>query len=449
MVTTANVEDPLDADYSSSSLPSLWPDAPAGLDATEWSERWQARRAELVSSLAATVYGATPLGGGLRSSTLISEEQSFQGAAVRREYELIVEGPRGNHAIDLLLHLPSDAPGPMPVFLGLNFNGNQATTAEPGLRPSSARRSAAVVERESGAEAVRVVETGVDGVAPIGADREMWPAREVVERGYGLATAHHAQIEEDRPLDRSPGIGSLFGDGASWGVIGMWAWGMSRMLDALELIPEVDHNAVISLGHSRLGKTALWAAAQDERFVAAISNDSGCAGASLFRHRGGESLASITTVFPHWFTSALSEFAGREAELPVDQHQLLAAIAPRPVHVASASDDAWADPRGEFLAAVHASRLFETFGARNLFHQDTPAGIDIPPSKAVLVPSPAPGLTIGDRLSYHLRSGPHRMCAEDWAHFLDFADRVAVENKDSASSNSGCPPTRSPSSILP
>lgn len=425
MVIDTLAEDPLDLAYSRSTLPSLWSDAPTGSTAEQWAQAWRRRRTQLVDALGATVYGVTPAGGGLRSSTLISECAALGGTALRREYELTVEGPRGTHTFDLLLHLPAGVRGPVPVFLGLNFNGNQATTSEPGLRVDTARRSEAVVEHEPGGRGVRVIDRVVlDANAPIGSDAEMWPAREIVKRGYGLATAHNSQIEEDRPFDRAPGVGSLFGDDAGWGVVGMWAWGLSRALDALELAPDVDAHAVIGVGHSRLGKAALWAAAQDERFVAAVSNDSGCAGASLFRHPGGESLASITEVFPHWFISTLRDYAGREAELPVDQHQLLASIAPRAVHVASATEDRWADPRGEFLAVVHSSRLFQSFGARALLPGDASPGMDVCPSTAVRIPTPDPGTSVGDRLSYHLRAGSHRMVAEDWAHFLDFADRI-------------------------
>jgi hypothetical protein len=429
--------DPVDLAYSTTTLPSLWPDAPTASgrerrpeqSPEQWPEQWPAqwrhRRAELVAALATTIYGATPAGGGLRSSKLISQTSAFEGRATRSEYELTVEGPNGTHAFDVLLHLPSEASHPVPVFLGLNFDGNQATTPEPGLRLAPAQRSEAVVEPDRNGRGVRVVgRRAVDATAPIGSDADMWPVREIVERGYGLATAHNSRIEEDRPFERAPGVGVLFEADSSWGVVGMWAWGMSRMLDALELIPGADEHAVIAIGHSRLGKAALWAAAQDERFIAAVSNDSGCAGASLFRHLGGESLASITRVFPHWFAPALSEYAGREDDLPVDQHQLLAAIAPRAVHVGSATHDQWADPRGEFLAVVHASRLFESFGAQALL-PDAPAGdVDIPPSLAVEVPMQPPGTAVGDRLSYHLRAGTHRMVAEDWAHYLRFADHV-------------------------
>jgi len=168
---------------------------------------------------------------------------------------------------------------------------------------------------------------------------------------------------------------------------------------------------VIAIGHSRLGKAALWAAAQDSRFAAAIANNSGAVGAALSRRQFGETVKTITAIFPHWFSPKLKDFAEREDQLPVDQHQLIALMAPRPVYIASASEDRWADPRGEFLATAEASRVYALFGI------DTDAFSQMPePNEAISGP-----------VSYHLRKGKHDILAFDWQHYLDFADcHVAV-----------------------
>lgn len=216
-------------------------------------------------------------------------------------------------------------------------------------------------------------------------DRDQWPRERVTERGYGLASAVYTDIRPDADDGRPRAEDE-------WGAIGQWAWALSRLLDRLAADPRVDASRVVAIGHSRLGKVALWAAAQDERFAMAISNNSGCGGAALSRRDVGESVEAITRTFPHWFCPRFSGYAGREAELPVDQHELIAAIAPRPVVVGSAAEDTWADPEGERLGAELAAPVFRLLDAE-------------PPA-------------------YHLREGGHALRVDDWERYLDFADRL-------------------------
>ena len=184
-------------------------------------------------------------------------------------------------------------------------------------------------------------------------------------------------------------------------------WGAMRALDYLETDEDVDHTKVAVMGHSKLGKATLWAAAQDERFALAISAQSGCAGAALWRRRSGETLAKMVTRFPYWLCRNAWKFINMEDDLPVDQHMLLALIAPRPVYVASGIDDKWADPRGEYLSAYHASPVYRLLGKTGL------TSPDLPPLGEAIIES---------QVGYHVREGGHSMETYDWQRFLDFAD---------------------------
>ena len=368
-------------------------------------EEWQRRRAEILELFRTHVYGRSPgAPGSLRSELLESEPAALGGRAVREQVRLRF-GERGTPRLDLLIYRPAAMDGPVPAFLGLDFYGNHSVHADPGILlsdqwmpndPGHCIEDHRATERSRGASASR------------------WPVETIVERGYALAVAYCGDLDPDYDDGFQNGVHPLFyregqsqPDPDQWGAIGAWAWGLCRILDFLESHSAIDHRRVAVIGHSRLGKTALWAAAQDERFALAISNQSGCGGAALSRRRLGETVEAITATFPHWFARNFERYANREDALPVDQHMLLSLVAPRPLYVASATLDLWSDPRGEFLAAKAAEPVYQLLGAGGLDADRMPE-IDQP---------------TGDVLAYHVRSGGHDLSRWDWLQYLVFADR--------------------------
>jgi hypothetical protein len=327
------------------------------------------------------MYGRTPTGQvAVRHETLSTDPAALDGRSTRVQVRLTFgEGPAAV-ATTLLVHLPNAADAPTPVFLALNFRGNDA------------------------------VEHG-DPTA--GALAEPWPLARLVERGYAVATARYEDLDPDVD-DFTNGVHPLFYAAGQrqpapdeWGALGGWAWGLSRALDYLRTEPRIDGDRVIVAGHSRLGKAALWAAAQDERFAMAVSNNSGCGGVALSRRRVGETVEAITSRFPHWFCGRFAAYAGREQDLPIDQHLLVALVAPRPVCIASGEEDLWADPYGEFLGGRYATPVYELFGVDGLAATAMPA-----------VSEP-----VRSRVGYHVRPGGHGLTAYDWERFADAADR--------------------------
>lgn len=374
--------------------------------AQQWREQ---RRPQLLKLFTEQYYGKAPPAPETVDYQVISvKEDALGGKAVRKEIAVtLVESPEPV-VMTILLYLPKGAEK-VPVFWGLNFQGNHSVAHDPEiqLNPNWMRsRPGGVVVDHRSTEKSR-------GVAA-----SRWPVELIVSRGYGLATAYYGDIDPDFDDGFQNGVhGGFYPNGQrpapdEWGSIAAWAWGLSRGLDVLQQEPGVDGSQVAVIGHSRLGKTALWAGASDPRFAMVISNNSGCGGAALNCRQFGETLELLFYVRPHWFCGNLMKYNGRELEVPVDMHELISLIAPRPVYVASASEDLGADPKGEFLSAKYADPVYRLLGTDGF--GGTAAPEEMPP-----VDQPLKTGTIG----YHNRAGKHDITEYDWSQYLDFADR--------------------------
>ncbi len=334
--------------------------------------------------------------------------RALNGMAIRKEVRLEL-GASGNEIVATMLFTLPIADQPAPCFVGYNFNGNHTTTDDPRVTipPGWVHNN-----EKTGAKNNRASQSGR------GAASGRWPYEEIINGGYGVCTIHYGDIDPDFDDGFQNGIHPRFyAEGQfeptqrQWGSIGAWAWGLSRAVDYFETDPSIDSKRVAVIGHSRLGKTALWAGASDCRFALVISNNSGCGGAALHRRKFGETVKVINQNFPHWFCDQFGEYNDNENELPVDQHMLIASIAPRPVYVASATRDLWADPKGEFLSLAHADSVYELYGNDPLPRE---------------MPAPNSPLMLG-QLGYHLRSGQHDITLYDWQQYIEFANRHLKE----------------------
>jgi len=315
-----------------------------------------------------------------------STREIFGGKAILRQARLHFRHGDRSAAFDVLVAIPAKAKSPVPVLIGLNFWGNHTTDAEPSIRiPAPV---SGMEQKERGAFARR------------------WNLEDLIDRGYAVATAFRGEIVPESQTHFAEGLLSLFPENTGdhqMGAIGAWAWSLSRILDYAASIPEIDARRATVFGHSRLGKSALWAAAQDPRFSAVFANNSGCMGAALSRREFGETVAIITSNFPYWFSPKLATYADRENELPVDQHQLLALIAPRPLHLGTAKEDTWGDPQGEFLALREASKIYSLYGMTAGLPPRMPAADAVP---------------VGTAVRFHQREGKHDLLPADWSAYL-------------------------------
>ncbi|NHF61419.1 alpha/beta hydrolase [Flavobacteriaceae bacterium TP-CH-4] len=368
------------------------------------AEQWEdKRRPELLRFFEEEVYGRVPGNLDAFSFKLLEQDDSaVNGKARRKQVAITLEKNKRSLNFNLLLYLPKGSPS-APVFLGYNFHGNHTVTHDPKVLITDAwneNNEALEISNNKATEASR------------GKRTNRWAIEKMIDAGFGLATIYYGEVDPDKN-DFTDGLHALFykegqerPETNEWGSIAAWAFGLRCAMDYLE--NDGDISKVVIFGHSRLGKAALWAGATDNRFAGVISNDSGCGGAALSKRQFGETVGRINHSFPHWFADAFEQYNGKEEQLPADQHQLLALIAPRPLYVASAVEDQWADPKGEFLAAYYASTIYGLYGKAGITTDELPA-VDRP---------------IQNTLAYHIRSGGHDVMDYDWEQYISWAKKL-------------------------
>lgn len=402
---------PAGFNYDESKVPSytlpellICEDGSKVVTADDWSNK---RRAEVYDLVQDFVYGKLPVWQPvLRIRERSRNNNAVDGRAIRRELTVFFTANDLGPRMELLIYTPKSATGPVPGFIGYNFHGNHSIDdddsillTEQWVRNDSKRGNMAHKATEKSR----------------GVSQSRWPIKMIMERGYSLTTLYCGDIDPDVDDGFLNGIHAVCEERVegqprskqAGGTISAWSWGLSRALDVLTLDPLVDGDQVAVFGHSRLGKTSLWAGASDQRFAMVISNNSGCGGAALSRRAFGETVKRINTSFPHWFCRQFRDYNDNEAACPVDQHMLLALVAPRPVYVASAEGDRWADPQGEFLSLLHASPVYRLFELEGIT-KDTLPPVDQP---------------IHTDVGYHIRTGGHDVKDFDWLQYLKFADR--------------------------
>ena len=362
-------------------------------DAATWKTQ---RRAEVLKLYHDEIYGRVPATAPKANFEVIESGTSVLDGAATRKHVVVrfgdqPDGPKAN----VVIYVPAKARGPVPVLFQLVFFGGLPSAVPPPAPPVAANAA-----------------TKTGGPRP----SETGPVAEVIARGYAYATVRYTEFEGDRADTNLTGVrrlalvaGQEKPAAGEWGTVAAWAWGASRVMDYFETDRALDAKRVGLIGHSRLGKTVLWASASDPRFAVVFSSCSGEMGASLARRDYGESVDDMAANFPWQFTGAFQKYAGRWNDLPVDAHLLIALSAPRPVFITGGTQDQWADPHGEFLAQVAAGPVYRLLGAKDLGTEKLPP-LDTP-------------LVAGD-LGFHYHTGGHTITASDWQAFLTFAGRT-------------------------
>ena len=400
---SARAQNPVGTNYDESKVSSYTLPDPLTFEngtRVRTAKDWQPRRAEILSLFEENIFGRSPKApSSINYKLFDTDKNALSGKATRKQVTIYFSSRRDGPKEDVLIYIPNSAKKPVPMILSLNFSGNQAVIDDPGVKLATVWNRT-THQPETAKQDAR------------GTDKN-FEVENVLDRSYGFATIYYQDIEPDFDGGISHGIRPLFYESGQtqpapddWGAIGAWSYGLSRAMDYLEKDKDVDSKRVAVMGHSRLGKTVLWAGAQDQRFAMVLASCPGEGGASLARRNYGETIRNLTDRFPFWFAANLKKYADNPGRLPVDMHELIALSAPRPVYVTGAENDKWADPKGEFLALVAAGPVYQLLGASGL-------GAD---------QMPALNQPIQHTLAFHYRTGVHEVTYFDWEQFLNFAD---------------------------
>jgi hypothetical protein len=373
-------------------------------DKVTTKEQWfTKRRPELKTLIQHYMYGYFPEAPKKVTAVVEREDKNyFRGKATKREVT-ITFGAEAMPKIRLLLVIPNARKKPAPVFVGMNFSGNHSLVKDPSV-PLTTHW---IYPNRVGVKNNRATEESR------GTQIDVWALEQSIDRGYAVATFYSGDIKPDHPEWTDGVHKQFFKEGQTkpepreWHTIAAWAWGISRAIDYLVTDPDLDKTKIAVVGHSRLGKTALLAAAFDDRIALAIPLQAGCGGTAPSRGKVGESVKRINTSFPHWFNGEFKKFNDAPEKLPFDQNCLLALVAPRPVLFANAVEDSWANPAGQFEVMQAADGVYRLLGTDGLAAKKMP-------ENNVLVDS---------TLGYYIRPGTHSMTKGDWKVFLDFADK--------------------------
>lgn len=338
---------------------------------------WESiRRPEILRLFEENVYGKIPTDFDDVTFKEVTESQNpFPEKAILKEVDITVSRNGNSHTMRLNVFIPKSGKGPFPVFMLINHR-----LKDPGGK---------------------LFEDGY------------WSVSELIDRGYATASFNAETVGPDDKVRFAEGvIGKLYPEQLSQSdgmrTLGAWAWGAMRAMDYFVHEPSIDEKRAILVGHSRSGKAALWASANDTRWAVTISNESGCGGAALSKRKFGETVQVINTTFPHWFNDNFKAFNGKEELLPLDQHMMVSLVAPRAIYFASAREDRWSDPKGEYLSMQLGSRIFtEIYGEKVSFPTEFESLKD-----PVLQPF----------AGYHIREDEHNLTLEDWNHFMDFVE---------------------------
>ncbi len=355
----------------------------------QWVEK---RRPELKALFQHYMYGTLPAVGPVTAKVRHEDTNAFGGKATLREVAL---SAIAGHEFHLLVVVPNGKKEPVGCFVDPNFAGNHSAVDDPKV----ALPTAWMYANRKGVKDNRATD------ASRGSEKEVWNIEQTIDRGYAVAIFYAGEIDPDR-ADVRGGIRPLLPKDLNTATIVCWAWAIHRSIDYLATLKEIDAKKFVAVGHSRLGKTALLAAAFDERIALAIPHQAGCGGTAPSRGTVGESVKRINDAFPHWFNDAFKMFGDDPSRLPFDQNGLVALCAPRPVLFSNAKEDEWANPTGQFEVLKAAESVYRFLGVEGLETKEVP---------------PLGKLSAG-RLGYFIRAGKHSMNREDWAAFLDFAD---------------------------